>query len=68
MNSNVNIPADRADFIAKLKRVAKAAKRLRYPNAQLSELHDKIAKVAGYNKAVLYGTFPQEVQIDLTTS
>ena len=49
MNSNVNIPADRADFIAKLKRVAKAAKRLRYPNAQLSELHDKIAKVAGYN-------------------
>ena len=25
-------------------------------------------KVAGYNKAVLYGTFPQEVQIDLTTS
>lgn len=49
MNSNVNIPADRADFIAKLKRAAKAAKKLRYPDAQLSELHDKIAMVAGYN-------------------
>lgn len=49
MNSNVNIPADRADFIAKLKRAAKAAKKLRYPDVQLSELHDKIAKGAGYN-------------------